>query len=256
MLKGNIFLDMENLNRFGGWSIRFEAVKQLVESKGVEIVRANAYMAIDVERERRDEDYKKKKSEYRGVIRRAGFHVKTADTTRAPNPQYEDEWVIKANVDVDMIVDMMTQCKHVDYVLIGSGDGNMAPIVRWLQSQGKRVDLLAFGHPDPIVREEVDNFYSGYLYPEILPPYEDEGERMRGYLHMVNGDKGFGFLTVRSTDEDASDRTDIFLHITDFEEQLDNRAFANLKTNERIVEFTLVESEDGKFQAKEAVVLE
>lgn len=256
MLKGSIFLDMENLNRFGGWNIRFEAVRRLVESKGVQVVRANAYMAMDAERERRDEDYKKKKSEYRAVIRRAGFHVNTTDTTRAPNPQYEDEWVIKANVDVDMIVDLMTQCDHVDYVLIGSGDGDMAPVVRWLQSQGKRVDLLAFGHPDPVVREEVDNFYSGYLYPEILPAYEDEDERMRGYLHMVNEDKGFGFLTVRSAVEGEPNRTDIFLHITDFEETLDNREFARLKTNERIVEFTLFESEDGKFQAKEAVVLD
>lgn len=256
MLKGSIFLDMENLNRYGGWNIRFDAVKRLVESQGIEIVRANAYMALDAERERRDDEYKKKKSEYRAVIRRAGFHVSLKRISRFPNPNYEDEWIVKANVDIDMVVDIMTQCENVDYVLIGSGDGDISRVVQYLQAKGKRVDLLAFGHPSRRIRQSVDNFFSGYLYPDILPVYEDEEERMRGYLHMVNEEKGFGFLTVQNSFDPNDQRTDIFIHITDFEDPLDNRDFASLKTNERVIEFSLFESEDGKFQAKEAIVLD
>jgi len=51
-------------------------------------------------------------------------------------------------------------------------------------------------------------------------------------------------------------RSDIFLHITDFDEPVDHEEFARLKTCEEIVEFTLVESDEGDVQGKHAVVLE
>ena len=256
MLKGGIFLDMENLNRFGGWNIRFDAVKRMVEAQGVRIVRANAYMAIDAERERRDEEYRKKKSEYRAVIRRSGFHVEVKPLTRYATNYDEDQWVIKANVDVDMILDAVSQSQNLDYILIGTGDGDVTRLVRYLQAQGKRVDLLGFGNVDRRLRQEADTFFSGYLYPDILPVFEDEEDRMRGFLHMVNEDKGFGFLTIQRSFRPDDQRTDIFVHITDFDEILDNRQFALLKTEERIIEFTLVQSEDGKCQAKDAIILD
>lgn len=256
LLKGGIFLDMENLNRFGGWNIRFDAVKRLVEAQGVRIIRSNAYMAIDAERERRDDDYRKKKNEYRAVIRRSGFHVETKPVARYAMNYDEDQWVIKANVDVDMMLDVINQAHGLDYLLIGTGDGDFTRIIKHVQALGKRVDLLAFGNVDRRLRQEADHFFSGYLYPDIIPAFEDEEDRIRGFLHMVNEEKGFGFLTVQNSFKPEDQRTDIFIHITDFDEILDNREFALLKTEERIIEFSLFESEDGKRQAKEAIIID
>ena len=46
MLKAGIFLDMENLAKNGAWGMRLDAIKELVESQGTTILRANAYLAV------------------------------------------------------------------------------------------------------------------------------------------------------------------------------------------------------------------
>ena len=107
MLKGGIFLDMENLMRCGGWNIRFDAVKELVEAQGVTVVRANAYMAVDELRESEEEDYRQKKIEYRSAVRRAGFHLVRKKVQRFPNA--DGEMVLKANADVDLAIDALLQ---------------------------------------------------------------------------------------------------------------------------------------------------
>ena len=254
MLKGGIFLDMENLNRCGGWNIRFDSVRALVEAQGITVLRANAYMALDEYRERTDDDYRKKKMEYRSVVRRAGFHVVLKQVQRYRNE--DNEWVFKSHADVELALDAILQSDNLDYILLGTGDGDFTRLVRVLQQRGKRVDVLSFGNTSLELRNEADYNFQGFLYPDILPTYSSGSERMRGFLHMANEEKGFGFLTVQTGFGHHDQRTDIFIHITDFEHDLDNRSFAMLKTQERVVEFTLFESEDGKFQAKNARIID
>ena len=254
MLKGGIFLDMENLMRCGGWNIRFDSVKELVESQGVTVVRANAYMAVDEERESQEEEYRKKKLEYRSAVRRAGFHLVRKSVQRFPNA--DGEIVLKANADVDLAIDALLQAENLDYILLGTGDGDFLRLVRALQNNGKRVDLLSFDNTSTELRREVDYHFSGFLYPGILPaPESDDEERHRGYIHMVDEEKGYGFLTVQTGFKSDEQRSDIFIHITDFNHAIDNREFARLKTYEEIIEFTMVENDDGKVQAKNAEVL-
>lgn len=254
MLKGGIFLDMENLSRCGGWNIRFEAVRQLVAAQGVTIVRANAYMAIDERRERLDVEHRMKKEEYRAVVRRAGFHAVLKPVQRFKNE--DDEWTFKANADVDLAIDALIQAEHLDYVLLGTGDGDFTRLVQVLQDRGKRVDLLSFSHTSDALRRQVDRHFSGFLYPGILPPFDGDEPRACGYLHMVNEEKGFGFATIQTGFAPEDVQTNVFVHITDFEEQLDNHRFALLKTDERVLEFSIEESEDGKRQARDVVILD
>lgn len=253
MLKGAIFLDMENLMRCGGWNIRFDAVRELVEAQGVTVVRANAYMAVDEEREDEDEEYRKKKLEYRSAVRRAGFHLVRKKVKRYDNA--DGETVLKANADVDLAIDALLQSENLDYILLGSGDGDFVRLVRALQNRGKRVDLLSFDNTSTELRREVDYHYSGFLYPGILPKPEDEDEnRKRGFIHMVDEEKGYGFATIQTGYRPDEQRTDVFVHITDFRRTLDNAEFARLKTYEDIIEFNLVENEDG-VQAKNIEVV-
>lgn len=255
MLKGGIFLDMENLMRCGGWNIRFDEVKKLVEAQGVTVVRANAYMAVDELRESEDEEYRKKKLEYRSAVRRAGFHLVRKKVQRFDNA--DGETVLKANADVDLAIDALLQSDNLDYILLGTGDGDFLRLVRALQNRGKRVDLLSFSNTSTELRREVDSHFSGFLYPGILPsPDADDSDRRRGFIHMVDEEKGFGFITVQTGYEPDEQRSDIFIHITDFEEPIDNEEFARLKTYEEIVEFTMVETDDGDVQAKRATVLD
>lgn len=254
MLKGGIFLDMENLMRCGGWNIRFDAVKELVDAQGVTVVRANAYMAVDEQRESEDEEYRKKKLEYRSAVRRAGFHLVRKRVQRFANA--DGETVLKANADVDLSIDALLQSENLDYILLGTGDGDFLRLVRALQNRGKRVDLLSFMNTSTELRREVDFHFSGFLYPGILPaPESAEQNRHRGFIHMVDEEKGYGFITMQTGFEPDEQRTDIFIHITDFAEPIDNQEFARLKTYEEIIEFTLVENDDGEVQAKHATIL-
>ena len=248
MLKGGIFLDMENLMRCGGWNIRLDSVKDLVEAQGFRTVRANAYMAVDEERESVDQEYKKKKLEYRSAVRRAGFHLVRKKVQRFPNA--DGEIVLKANADVDLAIDALLQAENLDYILLGTGDGDFLRLVRALQNRGKRVDLLSFAGTSTELREAVDYHFSGFLVPGLLQTDRAEAEqRSRGIMHGVNEEKGYGFLTVPTGLAIGDVRTDVFVHINDFQGQISNAEFARLKTREAILEFGLEEQPDGRTKA-------
>ncbi|HKY33049.1 MAG TPA: NYN domain-containing protein [Candidatus Polarisedimenticolia bacterium] len=252
MLKAGIFLDVENLVRCGGWGIRYRMVKEFVQSQGCIVLRANAYMAIDEEREERDADYRRKKHDYRLAVRRAGFHLVLKKVQRYQAA--DGEVVMKANADLDLAVDALLQTENLDYVLLGTGDGDFIRLVLALQSTGKRVDLLSFSNTSSELRRTVDFHFSGYLVPGLLP--SKEGTRLRGQLHAVNEEKGYGFLTVRTGMSVDDLRDDVFLHINDFQgpggRPVDNNTFALLKTRETILEFELVTQPDGKARAVKA----
>lgn len=249
MLKGGIFLDMENLSRCGGWGMRYSVVKELAEAQGVRILRANAYIAIDLQREARDPEYRKKKEGYRTAIRSAGFHLVFKEVKRYRDA--DGEWVMKANADLDLAVDALLQSENLDYILLGSGDGDFLRLVRAIQNRGKRVDLISFSNTSTELKREVDYYFSGYLVPGVLAP-AGEKPRHRGIMHYVNEDKGYGFLTVRTGLNLADIRDDVFCHITKCQtdgREISNELFASLKTRETILEFDLIEQEEGKLMA-------
>ncbi len=258
MLKAGIFLDMENLSRCGGWGVRYNAVKNLVEAQGATVLRANAYMAIDVEREERDYEYRQKKESYRSAIRRAGFHLVYKEVKRYYDS--EGQLVLKANADLDLAVDALLQSQNLDYVLLGSGDGDFMRLVRALQNLGKRVDLLSFSNTSTDLKHEVDYYFSGYLVPGLLPMNDEQPNRVRGVMHAVNQEKGYGFLTVRTGYATNEVRDDVFCHIRDFQREyngdyystVSNEYFGNLKQRDTILEFDLIEQEDGRVKAANA----
>lgn len=254
MLKAGIFLDVENLSRNGGWGIRYEVIKDLVEAQGpLTVLRANAYLAVDAEREAEDAAYRNRQEDYRTAIRRTGFHLILKEVRRYRDA--EGEWILKANADLDLAVDCLLQSDNLDYILLGSGDGDFLRLVRALQNRGKRVDLLSFANTSSELIREVDNHFNGFLIPGILPGDATAPERMRGVMHAVNEERGYGFLTVRTGLRPDDVRYDVFCHITDFTRNghpMDNASFAALKNRRAIIEFELETMPDGRVKAVNA----
>ena len=254
MLKGGIFLDVENLTRNGGYGMRLRVVKDLVEAQGATVVRANAYLAVDTEREAAEPEFRTGKQEYRNRVRREGFHLVPKEVQRYRTA--EGEIYMKANADLELAVDAVLQSENLDYVLLGSGDGDFTRLVRALQTRGRRVDLLAFSNVSGALEREVDYHHSGYLVPGILPPDRQNPDRHRGILHAVSEDRGFGFITVRTGLGLDEVRDDIFLHISDFRDRqgrsVDNETFARYKTRGKIIEFDTVDQPDGRLKAMNA----
>ncbi len=255
MLKGGIFLDMENLNRNGGYGVRFRQIKELAEAQGVVVLRANAYMAIDEERENTDEEYRRRRAAYRDRVRREGFHLILKEVQRYRDA--EGETILKANADLDLAVDALLQADNLDYVLLGTGDGDFLRLVRALQNRGKRVDLLSFSNTSGALRREVDVHFSGYLMPGFLPADQEQPNRRRGIVHAVVEDKGYGFITMQTGPRAGETRDDIFLHITECRtrggHELSRESFAQWKSRGLIVEFDLDTQPDGRPKATNAV---
>lgn len=51
----------------------------------------------------------------------------------------------KADWDVGIAVDAIKSAPGVDVIVLVSGDGDYQPLVEYLQNQGKRVEVIAFG---------------------------------------------------------------------------------------------------------------
>jgi uncharacterized LabA/DUF88 family protein len=70
-------------------------------------------------------------------LSRNGFRVKTK-----PLRRYEDGSA-KANLDMELAIDLLTQAPHLDVAIIVSGDGDFARLVDAAQSLGLRVEVAA-----------------------------------------------------------------------------------------------------------------
>jgi len=191
-----------------------------------------------------------KRRDYRDAIRRNGYHMVLKTLRRYTNA--EGETVVKANSDLDLAIDALLQADNLDYILLGSGDGDFIRLVRALQNRGKRVDLLSFGNTSTDLRHEVDNHFSGFLVPGILPGDEEKAHRTRGVMVSVNEEKGFGFVSVRTGLGLNEVRNDVFMHIVDFSRDgrsVSNEQFANLKSRGAVIEFDMADAGSGKVKA-------
>ncbi|WP_028883238.1 NYN domain-containing protein [Teredinibacter turnerae] len=256
MLKAGIFLDMENLNMNGGWGIRFDVIRKLVEAQGTTVLRANVYIAVDNAREKYDFEYREKAQARRDKMRLAGFHIVEKEIRRFTNADGTQN--IKANADLDLAVDAMLQAENLDYILLGTGDGDFLRLVRALQSKGKRVDAVAIHNVSGELRREVDYYFHGATIPGLLPIKNDPKKiRHRGVLDYVNEEKGFGFLSIRTGYQLTDIESGIFCHISQLTEDgigVSNDRFSALASNNAVIEFDKIKSERGGFQAENALV--
>jgi len=260
MLKAGIYLDVANLFRNGGRGMDFAIFRELVESEGYNVLRANAYISVDVEREQNDPEYRRKGEEYRNAIRRKGFHPVIKEVSKYYDADGNE--VLKANADVDLTVDALLQAENLDYVVLGTGDGDFLRLVRALQNRGKRVDVLSFDNTSWKLKKEADHYLSGYLVPSLLPiPIKNgnENSRKRGVMYQVDPDAGYGFIMVQTGFNAIEASYDIFLHITNITSKrgipMSNDEFAGLKTHETIIEFDLESDERGRDIALNARVM-
>ncbi len=74
----------------------------------------------------------------------------------------------KADWDVGMAIDALTIAKHVDAVILITGDGDFTPLVSYLQnSEGNLVEVVAFGRScSARLIEWADRFLDLELHPD------------------------------------------------------------------------------------------
>jgi uncharacterized LabA/DUF88 family protein len=129
-LKAGLYVDAANLYRKEGPSINYRILKDFV-TEGRELLRCNAYVTVDPENP-------KPVKGFISALRDIGFKVIEKEWSRSVDGR------VKANMDMELAVDMLTQAENLDVVILASGDSDFVRLVRAVQNLGKRVEVIAF----------------------------------------------------------------------------------------------------------------
>lgn len=194
-----VYVDIANLNRNGGYGMRYDVLRDYACRDGAEPVRLNCYVGYDADRAEHDPIYRDGQIGFYSLLRDFGYKVIEKNIR-----WYTDETgrsFGKANADLDLAVDALLQSENLDRVLLATGDGDFVRVVRALQNKGCRVETLAFENVSAELRREADLFMPGYLVPNLLPTstartgpgWGEIGSRVRGVCYTHTG-KGYGFL--------------------------------------------------------------
>ena len=97
---------------------------------GRDFVRAYAYTGLDPENENQ--------RNFHAFLARSGYKVVSKDIRK-----YGDGRV-KANLDIELVVDMMRMAEKLDIAVVVSGDGDFAPAINAVQQKGVRVEVISF----------------------------------------------------------------------------------------------------------------
>jgi uncharacterized LabA/DUF88 family protein len=127
-----IFVDVANLYYAArGQDVDVDYVALLKHAtKGRDLIRAYAYSGLDPEN-----DNQKKFIDF---LNKNGYKVLTKDIRKFTDGR------VKANLDIELVVDLFKLAHRMDIAVIVSGDGDFAPAIRALQDGGVRCEVISF----------------------------------------------------------------------------------------------------------------
>ena len=174
-----VYVDSMNIMRNGGYGMRYEVIRRFVGRDGDEVMRLNAYVAIDEERAVADPNYKTTLN-FILTLRDLGFKA-----IEKPIRWYTDDsgrTYGKANLDMEMGLDIVSQSDRLDMIYLFTGDGDFCSVVTMAQNKGCRVELVAFANVSGGCAGRwtcscPDTWYRGCCPPRRPLPGPPPGER-------------------------------------------------------------------------------
>ena len=128
-------------------------------------MRLNAYVAIDEDRAGSDPNYKNTLN-FILTLRDLGF--KAVEKAIRWYTDDSGRTYGKANLDMEMGLDIVSQSDRLDLIYLFTGDGDFCSVVSMVQNKGCRVELIAFSNVSARLRREVDIFIPGIPDPGPL----------------------------------------------------------------------------------------
>ena len=262
--KVGVYIDVANMYSNGGHRMRYDVLREFAGRDNADIVRLNAYASYDADRAKSDVAYGASVNNFHSILRDFGYKVITKTVK-----WYEDESgkrYGKANADLELAVDALLQSQNLDRVVIATGDGDFIQVVRALQNQGCRVEIIGLDNTSAELRHEADMFLSGYLIPNLIPinggsttaeSWGELGSRVRGVCYY-HSEQGYGFirylarleagLWLIDTRHPSSPYETVFFHDSNLPADFNPN---HLPSRRYIFEFTLAESNREGYQADE-----
>lgn len=260
-----IYVDAINLTQNGGYGLRYDILRKYTCFPDHEPSRMNVYVSFDEKFAKEDEHYESKTKRFCSVLR--DFEYKVIERSiRRYNDLESGESISKSTVELEMATDILKQAQHLDQIYLLTNDEGFIPIIKHVQDQGCKVELIGFDNMSDKLKNEADTFISGFLIPGLLP-VENGGEwgkigsRVRGVCYDFTHNEGYGFMRYMNIINDNTWITDsrnqispyktIFCHISQFENHFDT---SFVPSRDLIFEFTIVENEKGLITQKVSLV--
>jgi len=139
-MRTGIYVDFENLAGNGLGSINFAALRRHYEGAGL-VSQLHAYMAFDESAEQANSKFGGWRRGCRARLEQAGFMLHLKQPKSYQNQS--GDVTTKANVDVDLTVDVLLHSGRLDRVVLMTGDGDFLRLVQALQDKGIWVDVAA-----------------------------------------------------------------------------------------------------------------
>jgi uncharacterized LabA/DUF88 family protein len=196
--KVGVFIDAANVYMNGGQKMRYDVLRHYAQANGM-IQRLNAYMTFDAERSQSDKEYHSRATGWQELVRSFGFHTTIQEVRWSMDPDTGRKYA-KANSDIHLVVDMISQANNLDHIILLTGDGDFVHPIQYVRNLGCRVEVVAFENISQELRKEADVFTSGYMIPELLPtnrrdtPWGTIGSTVRGVCYFHQSEEDYGFM--------------------------------------------------------------
>jgi len=127
-----VFVDVANLYYSArGLEVDVDYVALLkAATKGRDLIRAYAYSGLDPENENQ--------RKFIDFLGKNDYKVVHKDIRKFGDGR------VKANLDIELVVDLFRLADRMDIAVIVSGDGDFAPAIRALQDKGVRCEVISF----------------------------------------------------------------------------------------------------------------
>ncbi|MFA4016088.1 MAG: hypothetical protein RUDDFDWM_001189 [Candidatus Fervidibacterota bacterium] len=141
--KVGVFIDVQNLylcvrSVFGSQAkINYRALKEFLSQNGA-VVRMTAFTCYDPENH--------SQLEFIHALSLMGYRVVAKPVKRLPDGS------IKANMDMEMAIEIMSQAPFLDEVILVTGDGDFTPLIDQLAKMGKLTKVIG---PDRLTSPEL-----------------------------------------------------------------------------------------------------
>lgn len=129
-MKTYAFIDASNIiygARAEGWKIDQKKLFQYLKNK-FSVSKAFFYYGKDSK--------SKKKEDFLDKLKQFGYTLRVKEMKRYGNRT-------KSNCDVDLTMDMLIRIKEYKRAIVLSGDGDFAPLLEYLKSEGKEIIVIS-----------------------------------------------------------------------------------------------------------------
>jgi len=157
LIQRGIFIDLQNLYSAGkssGYQLDYQSFRNYFLQSPAHYTRFTAFSSYDPQRE--------DQHRFLMALARMGYRIVSKPLKRLPSGE------TKANMDMEMAMEILAVAPHLHEIVIVSGDGDFTALVNYLIQQGKIVKVAG---PDEYTASELIQACHEFIPLSTIPGF-------------------------------------------------------------------------------------